>query len=501
MINLPHFVVLEDLALMMEYKNQENFDKIVEAFKKADTIAFNSVITNEEAFILQTLKEKYNFKLINPDAKAYQSFASSFKSASGEHFYSSNLNDLSDSDLIITVGSRLFSDNLAVCNVLTKAFEMNQAYICYMHPIEESNLQNIVQNFIKYEVGSEEGVLALLALTFIDNGSDELNDYLEDLDIGYLSAESNVGEEEMSFLKEKSLTAKKTTLVLGEDLFNHNNAKNIAVLAGLIERYTDFKILIVPSQTNTLGVSQICDLDEQPGTNVIGYNTAGNFRLTALGATNNISELNIPALNQQQGTITNLDKRVVVINPAVPYTGYSLNDIANELGLNKKSITEYTKLLPLDKGYKGIDFDELENEFTAANQENCGYPLSLDKEKYPLVTSDKVYDIDAIGEFNGTVIYRSNPVLQFNSVTNTTTQLSKESLLLGSSQFSRIAKVNDGDKVDIKFGENVITKMFKIDSSLKGTIGLLNTFDTDTSSSSVFSPYRFEKVNILSAGN
>ena len=48
------------------------FDAAIEAFKKADTVRFNSVITNEEALMLQTLKEKMGVKLINPDARAFQ---------------------------------------------------------------------------------------------------------------------------------------------------------------------------------------------------------------------------------------------------------------------------------------------------------------------------------------------------------------------------------------------------------------------------------------------
>jgi len=265
-------------------KDESRFNVAVETLKNADTIAFNSVITNEEALILQSIKEKHGIKLYNPDAKAYQEFTKAFSQTSGEHFYSADLNTLSESDFVITVGSRLFSDNPAVRYALTQAFKKQRAYISYMHPMEDSELQNVVQNFIKYEVGSEEGVLALLASAFVDNGSENIQKYLNDLDMGYLSAESNVGEEEISSLKKKSLRAKKFTLVLGEDLINHKNAINIAKLAGIIERYSEFNVLIVAPETNTLGVSLICDLDETSGENVVGYNVEGDFILNALGA-------------------------------------------------------------------------------------------------------------------------------------------------------------------------------------------------------------------------
>ena len=39
-------------------KDETAFTKTIEMFKQADSIIFNSMITNEETMILQTLKEK-----------------------------------------------------------------------------------------------------------------------------------------------------------------------------------------------------------------------------------------------------------------------------------------------------------------------------------------------------------------------------------------------------------------------------------------------------------
>ena len=55
-------------------KDPEKLAKAVEAVKNADTFIFNSQITNEEALILQKLKEKLGFKLVNKEAKRYQDF-------------------------------------------------------------------------------------------------------------------------------------------------------------------------------------------------------------------------------------------------------------------------------------------------------------------------------------------------------------------------------------------------------------------------------------------
>ena len=55
--------------------------------------------------------------------------------------------------------------------------------------------------------------------------------------------------------------------------------------------------MIIPSQTNTLGVAQICTLSTEVTGYSVGYNV--DFELSALGDGN----LDIPALNQQEGTL------------------------------------------------------------------------------------------------------------------------------------------------------------------------------------------------------
>lgn len=74
------------------------------------------------------------------------------------------------------------------------------------------------------------------------------------------------------------------SLIVGEDLYTHPRAENIAKLLGLIERFTAFSLVIIPSRTNTLGVSLICDLDDAKGNfTSFGYNVKGDFTLSALG--------------------------------------------------------------------------------------------------------------------------------------------------------------------------------------------------------------------------
>ena len=125
--------------------------------------------------------------------------------------------------------------------------------------------------------------MALLAKTLLnsDRPTTAIQAYLDDLDIGNLSAESNIGEEELEFLV-KSLDKKLGfSLVVGADLYSHPRAENIAKLLGIIEAYSDFEVLLVPPATNALGVSLICDLDDEVEGYSVGYNTTGDFVLSA----------------------------------------------------------------------------------------------------------------------------------------------------------------------------------------------------------------------------
>jgi NADH-quinone oxidoreductase subunit G len=332
-------------------KDSSKLEAAVKAVKSSDVISFNSYITNEEAMILQTLKEKTGIRLWNDDAKFYQNFMGEYSKVTGNAIYSATNDTIKDSDAVIMIGTRISRDNPVVKYATNIAVKKKRANFVYMHPIDDINLQNKYNQFVKYEAGSEEGVIALLASYLIKEIPAEYKSYFDDLDIGNLSGDCSVGEEEFESIAKKLIRSKNKTLVIGEDIYAHKRAKNIAKLVGLIEKCTDFKVMIIPSQTNTLGVSLICDLDEKGGEKVVGYNEVGDFVISSEG----LGDIEVPALNQQEGTFTNIDKKVVNTNVALDFDGYTLNDIANAvLGTEVEHTIDYTKSLPVSKGYRSV---------------------------------------------------------------------------------------------------------------------------------------------------
>jgi NADH-quinone oxidoreductase subunit G len=473
-------------------KNPQELEKVVNAIKNSDAIKFNSYITNEEVKILQTLKEKIGIKLINEDASNYKNFLENYKKASGNSIYTADSKDIEASDAIIMIGTRITRDNPGIKFATNIATKKQRAEFVYMHPLDDISLQNKYTQFIKYEAGSEEGVVALLASYLIKNIPEAQKKYFEDLDIGYLSGETSVGEEELELVVKKLARRKNKTLIVGQDLYGHENGSNIAKLIGLIDKYTDFNVILVPSSTNTLGVSLICELDSISSENlkVVGYNEIGDFVISSNGD----GDFQVPALNQQEGTFVDLNKKVVNTNVAITFDGYCLNDIVNEFLEKKvKNSIDYSSQLPVKNGFKAISFDELKNGYNKYGEDLRGYFLENTLLEESELVLDEVTDINT---YNGTVIYRCEPLHQFNKSTAKSLQLQSNDSLRGSTSFATAAKIKDGDTVNIVYNNNITTKKFKIDTTIKGTIALYPTYSDGLNSDLVASGYRFKQVQI-----
>lgn len=102
-----------------------------------------------------------------------------------------------------------------------------------LHPLNFNPYPKLL-HFL-YEVGCEEAIVALLASAFygISNGDLELKAFVESLDVGYLSSECNLAEEELGRIAQ-SFQSQKSVLVLGRDLSTHKRARNIGKILALL---------------------------------------------------------------------------------------------------------------------------------------------------------------------------------------------------------------------------------------------------------------------------
>lgn len=125
-----------------------------------------------------------------------------------------------------------------------------QAFL--LHPVHFNPYPHL-SHFL-YEVGCEEVVVALLVDMFypLCEESLELKTFVQSLDIGNLTSECNLSEEELEQIA-KSFTTQKSVIVLGKDLSTHRRAHNIGnILALLSKSLKQVEIVFLDSMFQTI---------------------------------------------------------------------------------------------------------------------------------------------------------------------------------------------------------------------------------------------------------
>jgi NADH-quinone oxidoreductase subunit G len=526
-------------------KDETAFNSAIKAFEKADTISFTSSITNEEAYILQRLKQERGYKLINEEARVFRNFLNDYSKVSGQLLYGGDLKTVHSSDFVVSIGTALKTDNPNARFAFNNSMTMNKGAGLYFHPVKDPVINGLGKNImsINHAPLQEEAALYLMLdlfgdrenlpkkiVTYLDSFHTKKTvtieetikeEIIEKVMVKVVNEET--GKEEEVEQEKKKMVPKKVTkevevednallsilnapedfntklekflkkkekfsLIVGPDLYTHPNAKNLARLVALVEKYTEFELVMIPVLANTLGVSLICDLDEEAGDYTIGYNTKGDFTLSALGN----GDLDMPALNQQEGTFTSINKRVNPTNVAIGYGGYVLNDIANALGLDAQYTIDYTKHLGKVRGYSPESFDDLPNYYTNSGEEIRGYTL-----KHISVRANVSEAVDELDDkvLENDILYLANPVLQFTEFTNASHQLASEGGLYASEEFMNKHELSDGDKVSIKTANGELSVSVIHDNKIDGEIAYLPTFDANLNSEALFDGYRFSSAS------
>ncbi len=528
-------------------RDEVAFTNALEAFKKADTINFTSTITNEEAYILQKLSDKFGYKLVNEEARSFQTFLKDYSEISGTTLYGSDLKESMNSNFIVSIGTAIKTDNPNARYSLNNSLTVNKGAALYFHPVADPIIDGLSKNIlsINHKPLQEEIVLYLILDLFADKSQlpNEIVEYLASFHsmksitvtetikekvveiVQETKVNEETGEEEVVEVEKSKMVPKQVSkevevddnrllamlgiedgfddilskfmkkkdsfsLIVGPDLYNHPNSKNLARLVALVEKYSQFKLVMIPTLTNTLGVAMINTLSSEAGTTTIGYNTKGDFILSALGN----GDLDMPAINQQEGTLTSINKRVNPTNAALPYGGYTLNDIANALGIEAENTIDYTVELGSNPAFKAVEFDSLDDYYTNRGEEIRGYkltPLSVE-----VSSNESVSKIDETLILEDDIIYLANPVRQFTDFTNKTENLDEVSGVYMSEEFLERSDYNEGDTVNIKTANGELSASIVSDNKIAGDIVILPTFDSKLNSEALVNGYRFTKASI-----
>ncbi|MFT7879266.1 MAG: NADH-quinone oxidoreductase subunit G [Sulfurimonas sp.] len=517
-------------------KDEAAFSAAVEAFKRAETIRFNSVITNEEALMLQTLKEKMGVKLYNPEVRAFQKFLNHYQAASGRPLWSTDTDAImKNADFVISVGAALRNDSPGLKYAFNNVQKMNKGAGLYFHPVGDTLIPSFGKTVecFNHKPGLEEAALYLVLDLFAD--ADKLPEDVKAYIASFKSTETKTikekvtktvkemvkneetGEEEevskkVNEMVDKEIEVEKNGLIdllggdsakfpdafakmmkkkesfsmmVGEDLYYHDRAENVAKLIALIEATTSIDVVMTPPKSNALGVAQICDLDDEATGYTIGYNENGDFRLSALGD----GDLDMPAMNQQEGTFTTMSKRVVPTNAALAYGGYELNDLMKAVVGAPELTIDWTPMLPAEKGYQAVVFDDLPNGYFNDGSENRGYLLDVTSTEVAL---PKVEKFDESAAMEGEIAYRCNPGRQFNDFTDKAHEIFEAFGVYASK-----AKAEElGEKVEIVFDNGSIVMDVIADEKIEGDILKVSDFRAAAGVYDLFGGSRYKNVTI-----
>lgn len=508
-------------------KDEKAFNELITLFENNEikNIKFNSFITNEEALILQNLKKKFDLNLINEEALKFKEFLDEFISNCGE-FYNATTKDISNSDFLVVAGTLLRYDAPTLSYKINNALVMNKGAGFYFHPIKDIGVAKYSKNFISHihKNGDEEQILYFLLQKFSTDESikanlaeffvsenKEIEESINEEVIEQVIEKDENGKEISKEVKKvvpkkvkKTIEVKRSifaknlgidedkledlllkkanfTFIAGSDFYFHKNALKLAKLLALVQNTTPFKVFLNPTHTNTLGVAMICDLDKSTKEGkTLGYNEKGDFSFSYEEHANLASA----SLNQQEGTFLNYDKRVVPTNAALEFGGYFLNDLANALGFDEEYTIDYTKRLPINKGFSPLEFDSLDNFYTNGGECKRGYELNLEclkqEAKKEFITPNSQV---LTPKENEILLYSANPSYQFGRFSNRASAINEAIFLGVSENLAKEKNLQDKDLVKLFIKDKSLTLSVRIDKDIKN---------------GAYLPYFDEKMDTLS---
>ncbi len=161
-----------------------------------------------------------------------------------------SLNLLKESGLCVLFGG--FSNACLNENERLILENINQLKLPYalLRPLQDT--RDLQENclFASYEINTEAAVLALILRGILEKTSRLKGHILEEVDVGYLSSEANMSEEELQELTALIIKAKKRVLVLNREITKHAN--NAFLYTLLSELQNHLEILHIPCNDSNI---------------------------------------------------------------------------------------------------------------------------------------------------------------------------------------------------------------------------------------------------------
>ncbi|TSA84744.1 NADH-quinone oxidoreductase subunit G [Helicobacter mehlei] len=368
----------------------------VQRFKEAKSVLIGGDLLNEEAYLIEYMRAKLGFKLYNEPVRLFQEFLNTFSVPC------ESTENIRNANAIFTLGTQVKNENPLIKYAISNALKVNKASLIYAHPILDQDITKICRSVLPICLhGVEEVILGALMLALnvsspclesilagayeIPQASSDPEKPAKPKTFYKLLEESGLSLEIYDKMQGFLAKANQIALVVGKEIYTHARAQNMALMLQEIAKHPKIKIILIPPTPNALGIASICQLDKQESLESpsVGVRTRADYTLDSDFNQAYRVDFILPSFNQLEGSTTNFEGHLLPLRPALKFEGYDLSDIAQHFGLLGESLVDYTHLLPQEKGYQPIAYDDLLNAYGNDKSNLRGYALKITQQENP----------------------------------------------------------------------------------------------------------------------
>ncbi|BCZ18470.1 hypothetical protein NHP190012_01120 [Helicobacter sp. NHP19-012] len=496
----------------------------MQKFKEAKAVYIGGDMTNEEAYLLEQMRQICGFSLHNDKLYAYQEFLKTFSPTPHD------LKDLKSSNCVLSLGSRLKNENPLLRYAIANALKVNKGTsLIYAHPLEDMAVEKISRSVVSvcHAVGAEEIILGafLMALGINSPSLESLKASAiiepepgpgpEPTEVAEGAAKpepkkaepippvyamlEGVKLDSPTYEKIKALIEKAPSiaLLIGPEIYAHPKAKNIALMLQEASKLDKLKIFLIPPTSNALGIVSLCTLEkDSKASPSVGVRTKGDFVIDSdCVDSNKVAQSPVdfilPSFNQMEASMVNLEGRVLPLRPALAYEGLDFADIAQHFGFYGETLAEYTHELPTEKGFLGVAYDDLTNFYANDKSNHRGYKLNTSP-KESTEESQAITPLESALEFNA---YLQFAETQFNTHTLKSQNLQLKEGIYTSKAHLESLGLEEGTTISLKREGHTLTGKVYIDHSLKSSVFMASpSLDTEGVFASPFETLEWERA-------
>ncbi|PAF50967.1 hypothetical protein BKH43_03680 [Helicobacter sp. 13S00401-1] len=456
----------------------EVIDIALERLQKATSLHIGSDVTNEEAYLFSKIATRLNVPLFNTEAFRLKKVLDSIESS---HFAS--FADFKTATSFISINSLFKYVNPSIKFRINNNLKLKKTTkLLSFAPFIDKHLATLGKG-VKQVVSNLEDTLSILLALCNENGLQYANkEALQTLSF------EGFGELPLEELKLEP----KGILLLGDHSLASLDDKALSFMGYLLNLLCaklDLKVMISTLGSNTLGVANLCDLTKESEVKkdyVVGLRASGDYEFKSLALRSLDKEPNLEAIfplpfsTQVDGSFTNVEHRVLRLNPGSYYEdstlkeGIYLDTIANAFDIKCDSLSDLTsKLHTLNKAYKDLDYKDFKLEITKSGEDVRGY--FLDHKSVDSINLEVDITLPEKKAFNALLL---NPKEQFNIQTKYSAILQTKAGVYISPEFAAKLELKEGKEVVFNMQVDTQKLSFKtkvyIDYDLEGEIFLVS---------------------------